>query len=98
MSSYTETTQKVEARVLAGIKQLQAANLEMAANLSKATGSVLPGAALVPAGYDPPEYIEQSFGVTTDILDLQRDFRVRMTETFKPVVSSNGSTKAAKPA
>jgi hypothetical protein len=98
MSTYTETSQKIQGQVLAGIKQLQAANLEMAATFSKATGSVLPGAAKVPAGYDPREYIEQSFGFTTDILELQRDFLVRITETLKPAASANGSTRAAKPA
>jgi hypothetical protein len=97
MSTYTETSEKLQAQVLEGIKRLQEANLEMAANFSKATGNLLPNAPTVPAAIDPKQYIERTFGFTTEILDLQKDYLLRMTETLKPVATSNGSTKAAKP-
>ena len=97
MSTYTDTTEAIQGKVLEGIKQLQAANLEMAAKFSKANGAVLPTAALLPAGYDPKAYIERTFAFTTDILELQRDYLLHLTETLKPAGTTNGSTKAGKP-
>ena len=64
MSTYTETTDKIQGQVLASFKQLQAANLDMAAG----------------------------------ILDLQRDYFLRMTETLKPVVAAESSARTSKPA
>ena len=97
MSNYTDTSDAIQGRVLEGIKQLQAANLELVANFSKATGSVLPTTALMPPGYDPKGYIERTFAFTTDILELQRDYLLNLTETLKPAATTNGATKAGKP-
>jgi hypothetical protein len=96
MSTYTDTAEKIQGQVLDGIKQLQTTNLEMAANFSKAAGAFLPKAPVLPAGFDAKQYIERTFGFTTQILELQKDYLLRMTETLKPVTTATPSDKAAR--
>jgi hypothetical protein len=102
MSTYTDTAEKIQSQVLSGIKQIQSTNLEMVANFSKSAGAVVPKTPELPVGYDPKEFIEKSFNFTTSILDLQKDYLIRLTETLKPLAktaSPNGSAdKASKTA
>lgn len=98
MSTYTDSLEKIQGQVLDGIKQLQATNLEMAANFSKAAGSLLPKAPVLPAGFDAAQYIERTFGFTTQVLDLQKDYLLRMTRALKPADVPNGAAKAGKSA
>ena len=94
MSTYTETAEKVQGQVLDGIKQLQATNLEMVANFSKTVGTIVPKTPELPVGYDPQQLIERSFDFTTNLLELQKDYLIRLTETLKPLAktaSANGT-------
>jgi len=98
MSTYTETAEKAQSQVLDGIKQLQATNLEMVANFSKTAGALLPKTPALPVGYDPKQFIESSFNFTTSILDLQKDYLMRLTETLRPgtkTASANGAGEKA---
>jgi hypothetical protein len=100
MTTYSETAEKIQSQVLDGIKQLQATNLEMVANFSKSAGGLVPKTPGLPVGYDPKQLIETSFHFTTQILDLQKDYLVRLTETLKPLATTANSTaeKAGKTA
>ena len=99
MNTYTETAEKVQEQILTGIKQLHASNLEIAANFSNTAGAALPKSANLPGGYNPKEYIEQGFKFTNNILDLQKAYLLRLSETLKPVASAaTAPEKAAKTA
>ena|ERR1700730_12155015 len=102
MSTYTETAEKVQGQVLDGIKQLQATNLEMVANFSKTAGAFVPKTPELPVSYDPKAFIEGCYNFAASILELQKDYLIRLTETLKPLAktaSANGSApKAGKSA
>jgi hypothetical protein len=97
MSTYSETAEKIQSQVLDGFKQLQATNLEMVANFSKSAGALVPKTPELPVGYDPKQFIEKSFDFTTNILDLQKDYLIRLTETLKPMAkTANGNGTVEK--
>lgn len=96
MSTYSETAEKIQSQVLDGFKQLQATNLDMAANFSKSAGALVPKTPELPVGYDPKQFIEKSFDFTTNILDLQKDYLIRLTETLKPLAKTANGTGAAE--
>lgn len=97
MSTYSETAEKIQSPVLDGIKQLQATNLEMVANFSKSAGALVPKTPELPVGYDPKQFIERTFSFTTNILDLQKDYLIRLTETLKPMAkTANGNGTVEK--
>jgi hypothetical protein len=98
MSTYTETAGKVQSQVLDGIKQLQATNLEMVATFSKTVGAIVPKTPELPVGYDPQQFIERSFNFTTNILELQKDYLIRLTETLKPLAKTAAANGAAQKA
>jgi hypothetical protein len=100
MSTYTETTEKVQGQVLDGIKQLQTANLEMVANFSKTAGALVPKTPALPVAVDPQQFIEGSYNFATSILELQKDYLVRLTEALQPLAkTANGvAEKATKKA
>jgi hypothetical protein len=100
MSTYTETAEKVQGQVLDGIKQLQTANLEMVANFSKTAGTLVPKTPALPVAIDPKQFIEGSFNFTNSILELQKDYLVRLTEALQPLTTTaNGvAEKASKKA
>lgn len=93
MSTYTETAEKIQSQVLSGIKQLQATNLEMVANFSKSAGGLVPKTPELPVDYDPKQVIETSFDFTTEILELQKDYLIRLTETLKPLAKTAGAAE-----
>ena len=88
MNSYTETAEKIQEQILTGIKELHASNLEMAANFSKTAGAAMPKTASLPAGYNPTQYIEQGFKFTNNVLDLQKAYLLRLSETLKPLATA----------
>jgi len=95
MSTYTEAADKIQAQVLDGIKQVQAANVEMVANFSKTAGALVPTTPDIPVGYNPNQLIEKSFDFTTNILELQKGYLVRLTEALKPLVKTATATEKA---
>ena len=100
MSTYTETAEKIQGQVLEGIRQLQVTNLEMVASLNENTGHVVPGTLQFPVGSDPKQLIERSFKFTTNVLDLQKEYLIRLTETIKPVAKATvaGTERVSKTA
>jgi conjugal transfer/entry exclusion protein len=98
MSTYTEAADKIQSQILDGIKQLQATNLEMVANFSKSAGALAPKTPEVPVGFDPKQLLEGSFKFTNQILELQKDYLIRLTETLKPLAKTAGATGAAEKA
>jgi hypothetical protein len=102
MSTYTETAEKIQGQVLDGIKQLQATNLEMVANFTKTAGAILPKTPELPAGSDPKQFIERSFSFATSVLELQKDYLIRLSETLKqparPANAGGAAEKAGKSA
>ncbi|MEA2683086.1 MAG: hypothetical protein QOK05_1414 [Chloroflexota bacterium] len=95
MTTYTEATDKVQAQVLDGIKQFQAASLQLAATFSRSAGSMLPMPASLPVDYDPKQFIERSFAFTGNVLELQKDYLVSLAETLKPVAATNSAAARA---
>jgi hypothetical protein len=96
VSTYTDAADKIQSQILDGIKQLQAANLEMVANFSKTAGALVPTTPEVPVGYDPKQLIEKSFAFTTNILELQKDYLIRLNEALKPLAKTAGASGAAE--
>ena len=99
MSAYTEAADKIQAHVLEDIQQVQAANVEMVANFSKTAGALVPANPDIPVGYNPKQLIEKSFDFTTNLLELQKGYLVRLTEALTPLAKTATATeKAAKAA
>jgi hypothetical protein len=96
MNTQAQAT-RIQDQVIDGIKQLQSTNLDLAANFSKAASAVMPKAAELPPGYDAKQYIEQSFAFTAEILELQKAYILRLTETIKPLTTASAD-KARKSA
>jgi hypothetical protein len=83
MKNYTEIVNKAQHDVLAAVKQIQDASIASFQTLSENTSGLIAGkspASMIESMPNPTQVIENAFGFTTQILELQKGYALKVAE------------------
>jgi hypothetical protein len=99
MSNYTEFISKTQSDILGAVKQAQETNVKAIASFGDAVAEyankakTMTGETKLPT---PTEVIESAFGFTAQLVELQKNYYVKIAETFAS--AQKKATDAVAPA
>jgi hypothetical protein len=83
MKNYTEIVNKAQTDVLAAVKQIQDASIASFQTMSENASGLIAGkspASMIESMPSPTQVIENAYGFTTQILELQKGYALKVAE------------------
>jgi hypothetical protein len=101
MKNYNEIVTKAQVDVIAAVKQIQDASLAGFQTIRENTADLVSGkspATMIDTMPNPAQVIENAFGFTAQILELQKGYALKVAESLASAVKSETHKfeKAAK--
>ena len=99
MTDYTEFINKTQTEILSAVKQAQENNVKAMQSFSEAIADYTNRAKAFSTDRKlphPAEVMESAFGFTAQLIELQKNYYVKMAETF--AAASKKATETAVPA
>ena len=91
MKNYNEIVTKVQNDVLTAVKQIQDASLAGFQTMNENAAGIMSGkspASLIESMPNPSQVIENAFGFTSQILDLQKGFALKVAEQMVAAIKT----------